>query len=183
MSKICKWSESYVSFGFTKVTPNGRDCVQCLHCSVVMLNASLRPFKPKSHRDKKHLQRKNNDIDALSAKRVKYDLEAALPLLRFTVEKKSLLFNVATRWHIELQSVRSHVLSLRNLSSHVQKKWLKSWSDRGQKRKPSKFRSLMIPFADGLTTWLLMCASKFASKSSKVRSRLAFNWVSLPIAL
>ena len=86
MSKIR--SESYVPFGFTKVTRNGRDCAQCLHCSVVMSNASLRPSKPKNHRDKKHPQRKDDDIDALSAKRVRYDLEATLPHLGFTVVEK-----------------------------------------------------------------------------------------------
>ena len=37
---------------------------------------------------KKHPQRKDDDIDALSAKRVRYDLEATLPHLGFTVEEK-----------------------------------------------------------------------------------------------
>jgi len=69
MSKIRKWSESYVSFGFTKVTRDCRGCASCLHCLVVMSNATLRPSKLKNHRDKKHLQRKDDDVDALSAKR------------------------------------------------------------------------------------------------------------------
>ena len=86
-----KWSESYVLFGSTKVTPNGRDCAQCLHCSVVISNASLRPSKLKNHRDKKHSRRKDDDIDALSAKRVQYDLDAMLPHLEFTVEEKPTL--------------------------------------------------------------------------------------------
>ena len=91
MSKIRKRSESYVSFDFTKVTSNGRDCAQCLYCSFVMSNASLRPSKLYSHCDKKHLQKKDDDIDALSAKRVRYDLEATLPHLGFTVEEKPTL--------------------------------------------------------------------------------------------
>ena len=74
--------------GFTKVTRNGRDGAQCLHCSVVMSNASLRPSKLKTQLDKKHLQRKDDDINALFDKRVRYDLEAMLPHLRFTVEEK-----------------------------------------------------------------------------------------------
>ena len=91
MSKIRNWTESYVSFGFTKVTRNGRDCAQCLYYLVVISNASLRPSKLKSHYDKKHPQRKDNDIDALSAKRVRYKLEATLPHLEFTVEEKPTL--------------------------------------------------------------------------------------------
>ena len=56
-----------------------------------MSNASLRPFKLKNHRDKKHFQRKDDDINALSAKRVRYDLEATLTHLGFTVEVKPTL--------------------------------------------------------------------------------------------
>ena len=48
-------------------------------------------LQTKNHRDKKHPQRKDNDIDTLSAKRVRSDLEATLPHLRFTVEKKPTL--------------------------------------------------------------------------------------------
>jgi len=48
MSKIRK---SYVSFGFTKVTRDGRDCAQFLHCSVVMSNPS---FQTKKHRIKSY---------------------------------------------------------------------------------------------------------------------------------
>ena len=112
MSKIRKWSESYISYGFTKVTRNGCDCVHCLHWSLVMSNASLRPSKPKNHRDNhgdnKHPRNKDDDIDALSAKRVQYDLEATLPHFGFGVEK-NLFFNAAMRWHIELRSVRSRI--------------------------------------------------------------------------
>ena len=46
-----------------------------------MSNVSL--HKPKNHRDKKHPQRKNDDIDALFTKRV-YDLQATPPHLGFT---------------------------------------------------------------------------------------------------
>ena len=51
-----------------------------------MSNALLRPSKLKNHRDKKHSQRKNDDIDALSSE--EYDLEATLPYSGFTVEEK-----------------------------------------------------------------------------------------------
>ena len=62
--------ERYVSFGFTKVIQNGRDCAQCLHCLAMMSNASLRPFKLINHRHKKNPQRNDDNLDALSAKRV-----------------------------------------------------------------------------------------------------------------
>ena len=87
LSKIRKWSESYVSYGFTKVTRKGRDCAHCLHCSVVMSNASLRPSKLKNHRNKKHSRNKVDDIDALSAKR-DLNLKATLPHFGFGVEEK-----------------------------------------------------------------------------------------------
>ena len=61
MSKIRKWRESYVSYGFTKVAWNGRDCAYCLHCSVLMSNASLRPSKLKNYGDKKHSRNKDDD--------------------------------------------------------------------------------------------------------------------------
>ena len=54
----------------------------------------------KNHCDKKHLQRKDDDIDALSAKKIRYDLEATLPYFGFTVEKKPTLqysYEVANR--------------------------------------------------------------------------------------
>ena len=124
MSKLCKWSESYVSFGFTKVTRNGRDCVQCLHCSVVMLNALLRPSKLKTIEDKKHPQRKDNDIDALSAKRVRYDLETTLPHLGFTVEKKPTLLCSYEVAHQIAKCKKPHTIA-EELIKPCTEKWLK----------------------------------------------------------
>ena len=120
MSKIRKWSDSYVSFCFTKVSRDGQECAQCLYFSVVMVNPSLRPSKLQNHRDKKHLER-SNDNDVLSAKNAQFDREGTLPHFGFSTER-NLLFNAATRWRIDLQSVGSRKLSLRNLSSHVQRK-------------------------------------------------------------
>ena len=91
MSKIRKWNHSYVSFGFTKVIRNGQDCAQCLHCSVAMANASLRPSKLQNHRDKKYPQKRNENIDTLSAKRVRYDQEGTLPRFGFSPEEKPAL--------------------------------------------------------------------------------------------
>ncbi|XP_068223938.1 protein FAM200C-like [Palaemon carinicauda] len=91
MSKVRKWTDSYVKFGFTKFIRDGVDCAQCLHCSVVMANASLRPSKVSNHRDKVHPQRKDDNIDALSTKRARYDCEATLPKFGFWPEEKPAL--------------------------------------------------------------------------------------------
>ena len=114
-------------------------------------------LQTKNRRDKKNPQRKYDDIEALSAKIVQCGQEATPPHLGFTVEEKPTLqysYEVAYR--------------------------IAECKKRGRKRKSSKFCSLLTPFADGLTTWLLMCTGKFAPTSSKSRSRLAFNWKSLP---
>lgn len=91
MSKVRKWNDSYVKFGFTNVIRDGVDCTQCLHCSVVMSNAPLRPSKLSNHRDKMHPQRKDDNVDALSAKRARYDHEATLPKFGFRLEEKPAL--------------------------------------------------------------------------------------------
>ena len=75
----------------SQVTRNGGDCAQCLYRWVVMSNASLQLSKLKTHRHKKHIQKKDDDIDALSDKRVRYNLKATLLHLGFTVEEKPTL--------------------------------------------------------------------------------------------
>ena len=57
----------------------------------MMSNVSLRPSKLKKRCDKKHPQRNDDDINALSTKRVRYDQEARLSHLGFTVEEKPTL--------------------------------------------------------------------------------------------
>ena len=91
MSKIQKWNDDYVAFGFTKVNRNGLDCAQCLHCSYVMSNASLRPYKLANHRDKKHPQMKSADIGTMTAKRAQYDREASITHFGFLQEEKPAL--------------------------------------------------------------------------------------------
>ena len=84
------------------------------------INSVVTTLQTKNYRNKKHPQRQNDDNHALSAKSVLYDLEATLPHLRFTIEEKPT--PDWKRWHIELRSVRSRILSLKNLLSHAQKK-------------------------------------------------------------
>ena len=56
-----------------------------LGCDVKCVITTL---QTKKYRDEKYPQRKDDDMDALSAKRVRYNLEATLPHLGFTVEEK-----------------------------------------------------------------------------------------------
>ena len=77
--------------GFTKVNRNVLDCAQCLHCSVVTSNESLRPSKLANNREKKHSRRKGDDAHALSAKKTRYDQEATLPHCGFLPEKNSVV--------------------------------------------------------------------------------------------
>ena len=76
-------------FGFTKVTRSGLECAQCLHCSALLSNSSLRPSKLKNHRDKMHPKRKNEDVAALVSKRTRYDSEGTLPHFGFLCDEES----------------------------------------------------------------------------------------------
>ena len=92
-----------------------------LGCDVKCVITTL---QTKNHRDKKHPQRKDDDINALSDKRVRYDLEATLPHLGFKVEGKPTLqcsYEVAYRI---AKCKKPHTIAA-ILSSHSQKKWLK----------------------------------------------------------
>ena len=119
----------------------------------------------------------------LSAKRLQYNQEATLPYLGFTVEKKpTLQCNCKVAYRIA-KCKKLHTIAEELIKPCAEKMVEIIIIISGRKRKSSEFCSLMTPFAGGLTTWLLMCASKFAPNSSKARSRLAFNWTSLTIAL
>ena len=77
----------YVSFGFRKVTQNDGDFAQCLHCSVVMLNASLQPSKKTIAM--KRISKKKMMISMLCLPKVNdMTWKATLPRLRFTLEEK-----------------------------------------------------------------------------------------------
>ncbi|XP_077975830.1 protein FAM200C-like [Styela clava] len=91
MPKIRKWNDSYVGFGFTKVNRDDRECAQCMYCSYVMSNESLRPSKLQNHRDKNHPHVKDVDIGALAAKRVRFDKEATLTNFGFLPEENPAL--------------------------------------------------------------------------------------------
>ena len=180
MSKICKCSESYVSFGLTKVTQNDGDFAQCLRCSVVMLNASLQPSKKTIAMKRISKKRMMTSMLCLP-KENDMTWKATLPRLRFTLEEKPTLqcsYKVGY-WIAKWEKL--HTIA-EELIKPCAEKMVEIMIGSGEKNS-SKFRSRMTTFADGLTTWLLMCASKFAPKSNKAHSRPGFNWTRLPIAL
>ncbi|KAG0715857.1 hypothetical protein GWK47_010994 [Chionoecetes opilio] len=43
-SKKRKWNETYQQYGFTKFSRDGLDAAQCIHCSTVLANCSLKLF-------------------------------------------------------------------------------------------------------------------------------------------
>ena len=55
MSKIRKWNDNYVQFGFTCTeTVEGLQKPQCMLCNVVYSNSNLKPPKLQKHFIKRH---------------------------------------------------------------------------------------------------------------------------------
>ena len=116
---------------------------------------------------------KDDDIDALTARRIRYDLKATLSHLGFIIEEKPTFqssYEVAYRI---AQCRKPHTICEKLIKPRAEK-MVEIMIGSGAKKKIQQVFSLMTLFADGLTTWLLMCASKFAPKSSKARSMLCF---------
>ncbi|KAG0729890.1 hypothetical protein GWK47_029397 [Chionoecetes opilio] len=42
-AKKRKWNETYQQYGFTQILADGLDGLQCIHCSTVLANCSLKP--------------------------------------------------------------------------------------------------------------------------------------------
>lgn len=88
MSKIRKWSDEYVKFGFTEAIRDGLPVAQCLHCASILGNPSLRPSKLRNHRDKIHPSKVDDDEESLLAKKARFDKEATLEMHGFKAEEK-----------------------------------------------------------------------------------------------
>ena len=178
MSKISKWNDSYISFGFTKVTRNGRNCAQYLYYSVVMSNASLRPSKLKSIKSIPK-GRMMTSMLCLPKSTIRPGSDAIY--LGFTVEE-NLLFNAAMRWHIKLRSVRSRILLLRNLSSHAQKKMVEIVFGSGAKKKIQQVSLSNDTIHLRIDDRAANVCQQVCFKIKQNTTTLAFNWTSLPIA-
>lgn len=62
-TKIKKYDESYVEYGFTYLRENNIDLLQCIICSMVLANASLKPNKLLRHLETNHVHYKNRNKD------------------------------------------------------------------------------------------------------------------------
>ncbi|QQP34697.1 Uncharacterized protein FKW44_022672 [Caligus rogercresseyi] len=71
-SKKRKWNETYQQYGFTKFSQDGLDAAQCIHCSTVLVNCSLKPAKLSHHQSNLHPNIELTEED-LEAKRKRFD--------------------------------------------------------------------------------------------------------------
>lgn len=62
-TKILNYDESYVEYGFTYLRENNIDLPQCIICSMVLANASLKPNKLLRHLETNHVHYKNRNKD------------------------------------------------------------------------------------------------------------------------
>ena len=57
MSKIKKWNDSFVQFGFTCTeTVKGIQKPQCMQSNIVLFNLNLKPYKFQEHFNKRHCE-------------------------------------------------------------------------------------------------------------------------------
>ena len=94
MSKIRKWNESYVQFGFTCTeTVEGLQKPQCMLCNIVFSNSNLKPSKLQEHFNKRHggADISGHDFESLKSKRIRYESRGTLPKFGFVSAGKPLL--------------------------------------------------------------------------------------------
>ena len=142
----------------------------------------IRPSKLKSHRDKNHPQKKDDDINALSAKRVRYDLETTLFHLGFTVEQTPIL-QCSCKVAYQIAKCKKLYTIAEEVIQSCAENFVKIMIGSGAKKKIQQVLFSNDNIRRRIDDMPLMCATKFAPKSIKARSRLAFNWTSLPIPL
>ncbi|QQP53813.1 Protein ZBED8-like [Caligus rogercresseyi] len=98
-SKKRKWNETYQQYGFTKFSQDGLDAAQCIHCSTVLANCSLKPAKLSHHQSNLHPNIELTEED-LEAKRKRFDKQGTLPTYGFQPESKPMVqasFEVALK--------------------------------------------------------------------------------------
>ena len=82
MSKIRKWSDEYVKYGFSALLNNlgGPNRTQCITCHFIVCNSNLKPARLREHQAK-HPAEQAQTLDAMQAKRARYDQKCTLPRL------------------------------------------------------------------------------------------------------
>ena len=81
--------ENYVQYGFTQmVEKDATQCAQCLLCTDVLSNASLKPFKLKAHLKNIHPYNAGDDLGTFQAKRARFIASRTLPKLGYVPLRK-----------------------------------------------------------------------------------------------
>lgn len=111
MSKKRKYSEDYISFGFTFITHrDGIQKPQCFLCGKVLSNASMKPSKLKEHLESVHPSITSSNIDLLRMKKARFENAGTLPKHGFITTQKPYLeasYKVAYRI---AQQKKSHTM-------------------------------------------------------------------------
>ncbi|XP_013792168.1 protein ZBED8-like, partial [Limulus polyphemus] len=100
MSKKRTYLDSYVRYGFDFIVVDGVEKPQCLLCSKVLGNGSLKPSILKQHLEDTHPAHASDDRATFEAKRARFRAAGTLPKLGFVCEKKRKLgasYHVAMR--------------------------------------------------------------------------------------
>ncbi|XP_013781361.1 protein ZBED8-like [Limulus polyphemus] len=104
MSKKRTYLDSYVQYGFDFIVVDGVEKPQCLLCSKVLGNGSLKPSILKQHLEATHPAHASDDRATFEAKRARFRAAGTLPKLGFVSEKKPML---AASYHVAMRIVKS----------------------------------------------------------------------------
>ena len=89
MSKKRKYSDEYISFGFTFMTErDGTQKPQCFLGGKVLANGSMKPSKLKDHLKSFHPNNLSDKIDQLRMKKARFEKAGTLPKLGFITTQK-----------------------------------------------------------------------------------------------
>ncbi|XP_068232174.1 protein FAM200C-like [Palaemon carinicauda] len=93
MPKTRKWSDEYVKYGFTAFLDDkgGPDRAQCMTCHFIVCNSNLKPARLRDHQLKHPTTEHEQSLEALQAKRARYEKKGTLPQLGFKPVQKPLL--------------------------------------------------------------------------------------------
>ena len=88
-SKKRTFLEEYLQYGFTlKVEKDGTQCAQCLLCTTVLANASLKPSKLKTNLKNVHPDHAGDDLATFETKRARFTAAGTLPKLGYVPLRK-----------------------------------------------------------------------------------------------
>ena len=88
-SKKRTFLEEYLQYRFTlKVEKDCTQCAQCLLCTTVLANSSLKPSKLKTHLKNVHLDHAGDDLATFETKRARFTAAGTLPKLVYVPLRK-----------------------------------------------------------------------------------------------